>query len=76
MLSGKRFDLGDELMKLTNNMLCKLAASASCSEKGDEAERIREMMKDISSVGSKTFFGNMLGPLGVFWPSGCLERKS
>ena len=27
------------------------------------------MMKDISSVGSKTFFGNMLGPFGflAFW---------
>ena len=62
-------DLGVELMKLTNNMLCKMAASTSCLEKGDEAERIREMMKGISSVGSKTFFGNMLGPLGflAFW---------
>ena len=62
-------DLGVKLMRLTNNMLCKMAATTSCSEKGDEAERIREMMKSISSVGSKTFFGNMLGPLGflAFW---------
>ncbi|KAF3956489.1 hypothetical protein CMV_018389 [Castanea mollissima] len=62
-------DLGVELMKLTNYMLCKMAASTSCSEKGDEAERIREIMKDISSVGPNTFFGKMLGPFGflAFW---------
>ncbi|KAK4591796.1 hypothetical protein RGQ29_016303 [Quercus rubra] len=62
-------DLGVELMKLTNNMLCKMAASTSCSEKDDEAERIRETMKDPFKVGSKIFFGNMLGPFGflAFW---------
>ena len=62
-------DLGVELMRLTNNMLCKMAASTSCSEKGDEAERIREAMKDAFKVGSKIFFGNMLGPFGflAFW---------
>ena len=57
-------DLSVELMHLTNNMLCKMAASTSCSEKGDEAERIRETMKDAFKVGSKIFFGNMLGPFG------------
>ena len=62
-------DLSVELMKLTNNMLCKMAASTSCSEKGDEAERIRKIMKDIFRFGSKVFFGNMLGPFGIlaFW---------
>ena len=62
-------DLGVELMKLTNNMLCKMAASTSCSEKDDEAERIRETMKDAFKVGSKIFFGNMLGPFSflAFW---------
>ena len=61
--------MGVELMKLTNNMLCKMAASTSCSEKGDEAERIREIMKDTFKVGSKIFFGNILGPFGflAFW---------
>ena len=52
-------DLSVELMKLTNNMLCKMAASTSCSEKGDEAERIRKIMKDIFRFGSKVFFGNI-----------------
>ncbi|XP_075644400.1 cytochrome P450 705A22-like [Castanea sativa] len=62
-------DLGVELMKLTNNMLCTMTASTSCSEKGDEAERIRKIMKDIFTVGSKVFFGNILGPFGIlgFW---------
>ena len=62
-------DLSVELMKLTNNMLCKMAASTSWSEKGDEAERIRKIMKDIFRFGSKVFFGNMLGPFGIlaFW---------
>ncbi|KAL0006729.1 hypothetical protein SO802_008231 [Lithocarpus litseifolius] len=59
-------DLGVELMKLTNNMLCKMVASTSCSEKGDEAERIRKIMKDLFTVGSKVFFGDMLGPFGIF----------
>ena len=46
-----------------------MAASASCSEKGDEAERIREIMKDTFKVGSKIFFGNILGTFGflAFW---------
>ena len=62
-------DLGVKLMRLTNNMLCKMAATTSCSEKGDEAERIREIMKDTFKVGSKIFFGNILGPFGflAFW---------
>ncbi|KAM4073025.1 hypothetical protein ACB094_11G185100 [Castanea mollissima] len=58
-------DLGVELMKLTNNMLCTMTASTSCSEKGDEAERIRKIMKDIFTVGSKVFFGNILGPFAI-----------
>ena len=70
-----RFDLGVELLKLTNNMLCKMAASTSCSEKGDEAERIRESMKDAFKVGSKIFLEICWDP-SVFWLSGCLESKS
>nr|POE60324.1 cytochrome p450 [Quercus suber] len=54
-------DLSVELMKLTNNILCKMMASTSCSEKGDEAERIRKIMKDIFRVGSKDLFVRSTG---------------
>ena len=65
-------DLGQELMKLTNNMLCRMALSTSCSEKGDEFERIREMVKESFEIGSKLFFGNVLGPFAIlaFWMFG------
>ncbi|KAK7846990.1 cytochrome p450 705a5 [Quercus suber] len=55
-------------------MLCKMTASTSWSEKDTEdilaiAEKIRQMINEAFRVGSKTFFGNMLGPFGIlaFW---------
>ncbi|XP_042972779.1 cytochrome P450 705A22-like [Carya illinoinensis] len=56
-------DVGAELMKFSNNTLCRMAMSTRCSEKGDEAEGIRELVKDIFDVGSKMYLGDVLGPL-------------
>ncbi|KAB1224980.1 hypothetical protein CJ030_MR1G013964 [Morella rubra] len=62
-------DLGVELMKFTNNTLCRMAMSTRCSDRGDDAEEIREMVKDTFELGSKMFLGDVLGPLRKvgFW---------
>ncbi|KAG2664955.1 hypothetical protein I3760_16G106900 [Carya illinoinensis] len=62
-------DVGVELMKLTNNTVCRMAMSTRCAEKNDEAERIRELVKETFEVGSKLFIGDVLGPLKrlAFW---------
>uniref|UniRef100_A0A2N9G2Q2 Cytochrome P450 n=1 Tax=Fagus sylvatica TaxID=28930 RepID=A0A2N9G2Q2_FAGSY len=39
-------DVGNELMKLTNNIVCRMLMSTRCSEKGDEADRITELVKE------------------------------
>ncbi|KAG6621481.1 hypothetical protein I3842_Q025000 [Carya illinoinensis] len=54
---------------LTNNIVCRMAMSTRCSEKNDDAERIRELVKETFEVGSKLFIGDVLGPLKrlAFW---------
>lgn len=62
-------DVGAELMKMTNNSTCKMVMSTSCSERGDEAARIREMMIKTLQLATKVSYGDVLGPfkrLG-FW---------
>ncbi|PON52824.1 Cytochrome P [Parasponia andersonii] len=56
-------DLGAELMKVTNNSICRMAMSTSCSEKGHEAEKIRELVKESFELAAKVCFGDVLGPL-------------
>lgn len=56
-------DLGAELMKVTNNSICRMAMSTSCSKKGDEAEKIRELVKESFELAAKVCFGDVLGPL-------------
>lgn len=50
-------------MKLTNNSTCKMVMSTSCSENGDEAARIREMMMRTLGLATKVSYGDVLGPL-------------
>ncbi|XP_022727493.1 cytochrome P450 705A22-like [Durio zibethinus] len=62
-------DVGAELMKLTNNIICRVVASTSCSDEDDEAKRIRELLKMSCELAGKMSFANSLGPfkkLG-FW---------
>ncbi|GMY22357.1 cytochrome P450 705A12-like [Fagus crenata] len=63
------FDVGAELMKLTNNSTCKLTMSMRCSEEHDEAERIRQLVKESMEVGEKIVLGDVFGPLKIlaFW---------
>ncbi|XP_059441293.1 cytochrome P450 705A20-like [Corylus avellana] len=72
--SGKKkevVNVGVELMKLTNNTICTMVMSTRCSEKGDDADRIRGYLKKAYDAGSKGpgLIGDALGPLSrlVFW---------
>ncbi|KAM4073016.1 hypothetical protein ACB094_11G184300 [Castanea mollissima] len=62
-------DIGVELMKLTNNSSCRVIMSMRCSDDNDEAERIRQLVKESFEVGAKISFGDVLGPLRflAFW---------
>jgi len=62
------FDVGDELMRLTNNIVSRMLMSTRCSEKGDEADRITELVKESFKVCSKMCFGDALGPLKMSRP--------
>ena len=43
------FDVGDELMRLTNNIVSRMLMSTRCSEKGDEADRITKSLQKKGS---------------------------
>ncbi|CAJ1933969.1 unnamed protein product [Sphenostylis stenocarpa] len=69
---GGAIDLGSEFMKLTNNVTCRMAMSTSCSEKCEDAERIRKLVKESFELAAKLCFGDVLGPLKQlsFWVYG------
>ncbi|KAL6284914.1 hypothetical protein ACE6H2_015843 [Prunus campanulata] len=54
-------DVGAELRRLTNNSICRMAMSTSCSENGEEAEKIRELVKESCELAAKVCFGDVLG---------------
>ncbi|XP_050210962.1 cytochrome P450 705A22-like [Mercurialis annua] len=65
-------NLGNELMKLTNNIICRMVMSTRCSNEEDEAEKCREMILGCVELVGKIGIATMLGPfkkLG-FWFSG------
>jgi hypothetical protein len=63
------FDVGAELMKLTNNSTCRLTMSMRCSEEHDKAERITQLLKESIEVSTKIILGDVFGPLRIlaFW---------
>ncbi|XP_045831115.1 cytochrome P450 705A5-like [Trifolium pratense] len=62
-------DLGAELMKFTNNVTCRMAMSTRCSEKCEDAEKIRKLVKESFELAAKLCFGDVLGPFKelTFW---------
>ncbi|KAK6933755.1 Cytochrome P450 [Dillenia turbinata] len=62
-------DLGGELMKLTNNVTCRVIMRTECSASNDEAERCSELVKESFELAAKLCFGDVLGPLKTlgFW---------
>jgi cytochrome P450 len=65
-------DVGAELMRLTNNVTCRMVMSSMCSKEGGEAERVRELVKESFELVEKICFGDVLGPLKnlSFWMYG------
>lgn len=65
-------ELGAELMRLTNNVTCRMVMSSKCSEEEGEAERVREMVKQTFELAARMCFGEVLGPLKIvgFWMFG------
>lgn len=49
-------------MKLTNNVVCRMAMSTRCSEREDQAEECRKLVKETFELASKLCFGDVLGP--------------
>ncbi|KDP43439.1 hypothetical protein JCGZ_16726 [Jatropha curcas] len=70
---NENLDLGKELMKLTNNIICRMVMGTRCSEEDDEAERCRELVHGAFDLAGKLAVATMLGPLKKlgFW----LNRK-
>ena len=56
-------DVGAELMKLSNNAICRLAMSTRSSGETNEAESIRKLVKESLQVAAKICLGDVLGPL-------------
>uniref|UniRef100_A0A5B7BNF6 Uncharacterized protein n=1 Tax=Davidia involucrata TaxID=16924 RepID=A0A5B7BNF6_DAVIN len=65
-------DVGAELMKLTNNVTCRMVMSTGCSDNDVEADKCRELVKESFKIGTKFCFGDVLGPLKWlgFWVYG------
>uniref|UniRef100_A0A2N9GCD1 Uncharacterized protein n=1 Tax=Fagus sylvatica TaxID=28930 RepID=A0A2N9GCD1_FAGSY len=49
--------------------IARLMMSMRCSEVHDEAERIKQLMKESNELGAKVVLGDVLGPLRIlaFW---------
>ncbi|KAF2293625.1 hypothetical protein GH714_003491 [Hevea brasiliensis] len=56
-------DVGQELMKLTNNTICRMVMSTRCSEEDDEAQTCRELLEESVALAGKLVIATMLGPL-------------
>ncbi|KDP43436.1 hypothetical protein JCGZ_16723 [Jatropha curcas] len=70
---NENIDLGNELMKLTNNTICRMVMSTRYSEENDEAEWCRELVLGSIELVGKLAVATVLGPLKKlgFW----LNRK-
>ncbi|XP_050211382.1 cytochrome P450 705A22-like [Mercurialis annua] len=59
-------DLIEELLKLTNNVICRMVMSKRCSEENDEAQRVRKLVVESFDLAAKMAVATMLGPLKGF----------
>ncbi|CAA7017056.1 unnamed protein product [Microthlaspi erraticum] len=58
-------EIGKEVMKLTNNSICKMLMGRSFSEEKGEAGNIRESVKKTMGLLGKVVLSNTLGKLGI-----------
>ncbi|KAK7336613.1 hypothetical protein VNO77_17159 [Canavalia gladiata] len=61
---GRATDLSLDLTAMTNNILCRMAMSTTCLDKGNHAEEIQGLVREFLHVGAKLSMGEVLGPLG------------
>ncbi|KAK6244107.1 hypothetical protein QUC31_010516 [Theobroma cacao] len=51
--AGEVVDIGEELMRLTNNIISRMLLSKRCSDKENEANEVQTLVKEMNSLGSK-----------------------
>lgn len=66
---NENVDLENELVKLTNNTICRMAMSTRCSEEEDEAQRCKELVDGSMELAAKVAAAYLMGPLKKigFW---------
>ncbi|XP_038724254.1 cytochrome P450 705A12-like [Tripterygium wilfordii] len=71
------FNVKMELMKMTNNTICRMALSTRCSEEDNEAERVQEVVFGSFELAMKTAIVALAGPLRgiVNWMYGGEEME-
>ncbi|KAF2319437.1 hypothetical protein GH714_015832 [Hevea brasiliensis] len=60
---NENVDLENELMKLMNNIICRMVMSTRCSEEEDEAQRCKELVEGSMELAGKMALAYFLGPL-------------
>ncbi|KAL1822420.1 hypothetical protein ACET3Z_009198 [Daucus carota] len=51
--NGKAVDIGDELMRLTNNIISRMIMRGRSSENEDEAARVKSLIKEVAEITGK-----------------------
>ncbi|CAA7021890.1 unnamed protein product [Microthlaspi erraticum] len=58
-------DIGEEAMKLINNVICKMLMGRSCSEENGEAEKVRGLVTESDAFLKKFVLAGIFKKLGV-----------
>ncbi|CAA7012950.1 unnamed protein product [Microthlaspi erraticum] len=53
-------EIHKEVMKLTNNIICRMSMGRSCSEESREAERVRDLVTKSLTLTKKVFLAKLL----------------
>ena len=56
-------DVGKEMMKLTNNSICRMIMGRRCSEENSEAEKVEDLVIKSFSLVKKVLIANTVGRL-------------
>ncbi|KAK8515133.1 hypothetical protein V6N13_122125 [Hibiscus sabdariffa] len=51
--AGEAVDVGEELMRLTNNIISRMLLSKRCSDKEDEANEVLTLVKEMNNLSTK-----------------------
>lgn len=69
---GRVCHMGDEFLKMTNNMTCRMMMSTRCSGSQDESMMIRNIIKEIQYLTARfslgeILFGRTMNRIGFFY---------